>query len=166
MIINKIIGTKYHWVLHIWGGIFTFNDEIKRDKELFVAGATFVLPKLASAYDLSIRDTRAVQQYIDSFDIYDDFKTVTQVRQENINEQKSVSDTVSNGQVGRPSKEDSDIDNDNTAASKDGGLDTADTREYAVKEPTIGVCVVCGAECDGILCDDCREKYDEENMRW
>ena len=166
MIINKIIGTKYHWGLHIWGGIFTFNDEIKRDKELFVAGATFVLPKLASAYDLSIRDTRAVQQYIDSFDIYDDFKTVTQVRQENINEQKSVSDTVSNGQVGRPSKEDSDIDNDNTAASKDGGLDTADTREYASKEPTIGVCVVCGAECDGILCDDCREKYDEENMRW
>ena len=88
------------------------------------------------------------------------------MRQENINEQKSVSDTVSNGQVGRPSKEDSDIDNDNTAASKDGGLDTADTREYASKEPTIGVCVVCGAECDGILCDDCREKYDEDNMRW
>ena len=162
MIINKIIGTKYHWGLHIWGGIFTFNDEIKRDKELFVAGATFVLPKLASAYDLSIRDTRAVQQYIDSFDIYDDFKTVTQVRQENINEQKSVLDTVSTGQVGRPSKDDSDIDNDNTAASKDGGLDTSDTREYAAKEPTIGVCVVCGAECDGILCDDCREKYDTE----
>lgn len=166
MIINKIIGTKYHWGLHIWGGIFTFNDEIKRDKELFVSGATFVLPKLASAYDLSIRDTRAVQQYIDSFDIYDDFKTVTQVRQENINEQKSVSDTISTGRAGRPSKDDSDIDNDNTAASKDGGLDTADTREYAAKEPTIGVCIVCGAECDGILCDDCREKYDEENMRW
>lgn len=166
MIINKIIGTKYHWGLHIWGGIFTFNDEIKRDKELFVAGATFVLPKLASAYDLSIRDTRAVQQYIDSFEIYDDFKTVTQVRQENINEQKSVSDKVSTGQVGRPSKDDMDIENDNTAASKDGGLDTSDTREYAVKEPTIGVCVVCGAECDGILCDDCREKYDAENMRW
>lgn len=166
MIINKIIGTKYHWGLHIWGGIFTFNDEIKRDKELFVAGATFVLPKLASAYDLSIRDTRAVQQYIDSFEIYDDFKTVTQVRQENINEQKSVSDTISTGRAGRPLKDDSDIDNDNTAASKDGGLDTADTREYAAKEPTIGVCVVCGAECDGILCDNCREKYDEENMRW
>lgn len=125
-----------------------------------------MLPKLASAYDLSIRDTRAVQQYVDSFDIYDDFKTVTQVRQENINEQKSVSDTVSTGQIGRPQKDDSDIDNDNTAASKDGGLDTADTREYAAKEPTIGVCVVCGSECDGILCDDCREKYDEENTRW
>lgn len=55
-----------------------------------------------------------------------------------------------------------DIENDNTAASKDGGLDTADTREYAAKEPVIGVCVVCGAECDGILCDDCREKYDAE----
>lgn len=166
MIINKIIGTKYKWQLHIWGGIFTFSDEIKRDKELFVAGATFVLPKLASAYDLSIRDTRAVQQYIDSFDIYDDFKTVTQVRQENINEQKSVSDTITSGSVGRPSKDDSDIDNDNTAASKDGGLDTADTREYAVREPIVGKCIVCGADCDGILCDDCREKYDEENSRW
>lgn len=166
MIINKIIGTKYKWRLHIWGGIFTFNDEIKRDKELFVAGATFVLPKLASAYDLSIRDTRAVQQYIDSFDIYDDFKTVTQVRQENINEQKTVSDTISTGQVGRPAKDDSDIDNDNTAASKDGGLDTSDTREYAMREPVIGRCIVCGAECDGILCDDCREKYDQDNVRW
>lgn len=161
MILNKIIGTKYRWQLHIWGGIFTFNDEIKRDKELFVSGATFVLPKLASAYDLSIRDTRAVQQYIDSFDIYDDFKTVTQVRQENINEQKSVNDVATTGNVGRPAKDESEIDNDNTAASKDGGLDTADTREYAAKEPTIGVCVVCGAECGGILCDNCREKYDE-----
>lgn len=166
MIINKIIGTRYEWQLHIWGGIFSFNDELKRDKELFVSGATFVLPKLASAYNMSIRNTRAVQQYIDSFDIYDDFKTVTQVRQENINEQKTVNDSVSVGNVGRPQKDDSDIDNDNTAASKDGGLDTADTREYAAKEPVIGVCVVCGADCDGILCDDCREKYDEDNARW
>lgn len=166
MIINDLIGTRYKWKLHIWGGIFTFNDEIKRDKELFVSGATFVLPKLASAYDFTIRDTRAAQRYIDSFNIYDDFKTVTQVRQENINEQKSVTDTTSTGQVGRPAKDDSDVDNDNTAASKDGGLDTADTREYAMREPVIGKCVVCGAECDGILCDDCREKYDEDNMRW
>ena len=166
MIINDLIGTRYKWKLHIWGGIFTFNDEIKRDKELFVSGATFVLPKLASAYDFTIRDTRAAQRYIDSLNIYDDFKTVTQVRQENINEQKSVADTVSTGQVGRPAKDDSEVDNDNTAASKDGGLDTADTREYAMREPVIGKCVVCGAECDGILCDDCREKYDEDNMRW
>lgn len=165
MIIQKIIGARYKWKIHIWGGIFTFSDEVKRDKELLASGVTFVLPKLASAYNLNIRDTRAVQRYIDSLDIYDDFKTVTQVRQENINEQKSVtenSENNSDGSVGRPTKDDAEIDNDNTAASKDGGLDTADTRAYATHTPEIGKCVICDAECDGILCDVCREEYDTE----
>lgn len=77
------------------------------------------------------------------------------MRQENINEQKNAT-----GEVGRPAKDESEIDNDNTAASKDGGLDTAETR-YSAKEPEIGRCLICGAECDGVLCDDCRSKYDE-----
>ena len=166
MIINDIIGTKYSWKLHIWGGLFTFADEVKRDKELFFAGASFVLPKLISSIGYTMRDTKAVHNYIDSLDIYNGFRTVTQVMQENINKKESITDDAPKSSVGRPSKDDTEIDNDNTAASKDGGLDTADTREYAAKEPTIGVCVICGAECDGILCDDCRQKYDEDNMRW
>lgn len=124
MIINDLIGCQYHWSLKIWGGRFTFADEISRDKELLAAGFTFVLPKLASAYDMRVRDVKSVQEYLDSFDIYDGFKTVTQVNQEKLNAQQEEI----KGKVGRPTISDDKVENDNTAASKDSGLDTADTR--------------------------------------
>lgn len=155
MIINKLIGCEYDWKLIIWGGIFTFSDEVKRDKELFMAGGSFVLPKLLSAYDLTARDARAQELYINSLSIYDDLRTVTQVTQEKL---KKIETT---GKVGRPEKDESEIDNDNTAASKESGLDTIDMRDFAEHHHESGTCIICGAECDGILCDECREKYDE-----
>lgn len=126
MIIQDLIGCKYKWKLHIWGGIFTFSDEFSRDKELFSSGATFVLPKLASAYGLSLQEVKGIGAYIDSLDIYDDFKTVTQVNQQKLAEQKETGEAQVG--AGRPKKAESEIDNDNTAASRDSGLDTADMR--------------------------------------
>lgn len=82
MIINKLLGCSYKWDFKLWGGIFTFEDELKRDKELFIAGVSSVLPKIASAYGMNIRDFKSLSTYVNSFDIYDDFKTITQVQQE------------------------------------------------------------------------------------
>lgn len=162
MTINELIGCKYRWVLKIWGGRFSFSDEIARDKELFVAGAGFVLPKLASAYDMSLREVKSTQEYIDVLGIYDGFKTVTQVQQLE-NAMKQAQQT---GKVGRPSVSDDKVDNDNTAASKDSGLDTSDTRSYDVLNTrgyvsncfAKGECIICHKPTDDFICDECKEE--------
>ena len=154
-IINNLIGCEYCWKVHIWGNIFTYNDELKNTKELFVAGGTFALPKLASAYNMNLRDVSAVQCYIESLGIYDKFKTITQVQQQKNN-------TNNNGEEqsgpGRPVVDDNDVENDNTAASKESGLDTSDLREFA----SDGKCVLCGADSDEPICEECKELYMEE----
>jgi hypothetical protein len=77
LIINNLIGCKYKWKLHLWGGIFTFDSEMKRDKEMWTGGATFLLPKIASAYGLNVRDISAITSYVDSFGVYKKFETLT-----------------------------------------------------------------------------------------
>lgn len=159
MIINNLIGCEYKWRLHLWGGIFTFADEIKRDKELFVSGGTFILPKLLSAYGMTVKDAKSVDLYVKSLSVYDDFQTVTQASQAQEAQEEAKKSGQNNG-AGRPAKDDGDIDNDNTAASKDGGLDTADVREFA----ETGKCIICHNDSDTPICEECTEKYitDEE----
>ena len=62
--------------------------------------------------------------------------------------------------VGRPAKEASEVDNDNTAASQDGGLNEGSMR-YAVSG---GKCIFCGADVEDnqIMCESCRETFLEE----
>lgn len=162
-IVNNLIGCEYEWKIKLWGNIFSFADEVKRDKELWQSGATFVLPKLASAFGLSLRDTRAIEHYIDSLDIYKDLKTVTQEQQKQNNNTSLTGNGVTN-RVGRPRKEDDEIDNENTEASKDGGLDTSETREYSFKEvENNNKCILCGQDTDGtLICEECSEEYEEE----
>jgi hypothetical protein len=81
LIINNLIGCKYKWKIHLWGGIFTFDSEMKRDKEMWAGGATFLLPKIASAYGLNVRDIGAITNYVDSLGIYKKFETLTQEKQ-------------------------------------------------------------------------------------
>ena len=128
--------------------------ELKDTKELVVAGMSFALPKLASAYNMSLRQVKAVGKYVNSLNIYDDFKTVTQVQQ-------TKNAGVNNGEtrgVGRPEIDVNEIDNDNTAASRESGLDTADMRDFQRN----GKCIICGQDSDDILCEECRELYLEE----
>ena len=158
-IINNLIGCEYSWRIYLWGNIFSYDNEVKHTKELFMSGATFVLPKLASAYNMNLRDVKATQFYIDSLDIYNEFKTVTQVQQEK-NKENTTNATggVQRAGAGRPPIEESEIENDNTAASKESGLDTSETRDFEFD----GHCMLCGAESDEILCEECKEKYLED----
>jgi hypothetical protein len=154
-IVNNLIGCEYNWKINIWGNIFTYNDEVKSAKELFIAGGTFALPKLASAYNMNLRDVSAVQNYIESLGIYDKFKTVTQVQQQKNKVMEDGSEKKEG--AGRPTVDENDIENDNTAASKESGLDTADVRDFDFN----GKCVLCGADSDEPLCEECKELYME-----
>lgn len=162
-IINNLIGCDHKWRVYLWGNIFTYDNEMKTAKELFISGATFALPKLASAYNMNLRDVKATQLYINSLDLYSNFQTVTQAQQ---NKTKNTTDdggsvtvTEQRTGAGRPEIDISEVENDNTAASKESGLDTADMRDFSSFD---GHCIICGAESNEPLCDDCKERYVEE----
>ena len=115
-------------------------------------GATFLLPKLASAEDLSLRDTKAIMSYIKTLDFYKDFSTWTsdaRAEQEASAEKKTA---------GRPPLDDGDIENDATAASRDAGGNTAENRDTMERK-----CPVCGGELEEgqVVCESCRERIIE-----
>ena len=157
-IANNLIGCQYKWKITLWGNIFTFDNEFKNAKELFMSGATFALPKVASAYNMNLRDVKAVQRYINSLNIYSDFQTITQAQQDKNKTQTTPGTSVRS--VGRPAIDESNIENDNTAASKESGLDTADMRDFDAFDGEH--CIICGADSDEPLCDECKAKYMEE----
>lgn len=201
MLINKHLGCEFKWKIFLWGDIYSLSEEVKRDKEMWQAGATFLLPKIASAYGMNVRDTKAAELYVKSMGVYSEMKTLTQetqmkqqeemaeknakLAQENAkanaklaNQNKTVSamgsktssstnttntdlKTAEKKSVGRPAKSDSEVDNDNTAASKDSGRNTGEGRMYSSERH----CIVCGSDDleDGeFMCESCKEQYLEE----
>jgi len=169
-ILQHKLGFKYKWKVNIWGDVFSFENQKKYLKELVAGGAVFLLPKLASAEDLSMRDTKALTKYVQSLDIYKDFATLTMDRNHILNNE-AVKDAVDDaeettegtGQVGRPKLDDSDIENDATAADRDKGTDTADNRDSMSKRGNI--CPVCGKtelEEGQIVCEECLERIEEQ----
>ena len=157
LIVNKLLGCQYKWCIELWGGIFSMADEKAALKELFVAGATFILPRLLSAYDMDVRDAKSLNRYVMSLDIYKEFQTLTQASQEKAQKAEAAIKAV-----GRPAVSADKVSNDNTAASKDGGLDTKDTREYAHHK--LGTCYICHKESDSLICEECAAKLAEEGV--
>lgn len=166
MIINRLLGCEYEWKLNIWGNIFSFVDEVKRAKEAVLSGMTFMMPKLVSAEDLTMRDTKALENYIESLEIYEDLKTVTQATQILLQQgdtgrhvDGNDGDNRISNKVGRPSIDTNDIESDATAASVDSGTNTADARSYSY-EPFDGKCKFCGQESDNVVCEECADKFE------
>lgn len=159
MIVNKLIGCKYKWGIHLWGGIFTYESHVKLMKEMFAGGASFLLPKLASAFDMTMRDVKSTLMSIDSMDIYKFLKTPTQESKED-NDAKSAEESMETKKVGRPKKSENEIDNDDTAKSVDQGTNTSDMRDFA---ETATRCSICGAEIEvgEVVCEECKETYSE-----
>ena len=116
-IINDILGLQYKWNIHIWGDIYSLNDQKKYLKEMVLGGMKPLLPKLLSAEDMSVTDGKAVIEYIDSLKIYDKLETIGQAQKEKLAEQ-----------VGRPKLDDDEIENDSTAQSRDLGEDTTENK--------------------------------------
>ena len=88
-----------------------------------------------SAERMSMRDTKAVAEYIKTLDFYKEFMTYTQQSkheldlksQEQIEQEQE--DAEEKKEVGRPAIPEENIDNDATAASRDRGDNTSDNRE-------------------------------------
>lgn len=148
MLLNTWTGLEYEWKVCIWGDIYSYDTSVKTLKDLLYSGATFVLPQLASAYRLNMRQVRGIGTYIKANGIYDLFRPLSST-----NAQQSTST------VGRPAIDDNEVVNDNTAASKDAGNNVSENKTYIA-----GQCLICGdtTEENHLLCPSCEEKYDWE----
>lgn len=129
-ILQHKIGLKLRWKIKIWGNIFTIENEKKYLKEIVANGNIALLPKLMSAEGISIRDTKALTSYVKSFKFYDDFMTYTQLKSSELASGESEVVDEEGNSVGRPPIDDGDVENENTAASKEAGSNTSDNREY------------------------------------
>ena len=129
-ILQHKIGLKLRWKIKIWANIFTIENEKKYLKEIVANGNIALLPKLMSAEGISIRDTKALTSYVKSFKFYDDFMTYTQLKASELASGESEVVDEEGNPVGRPPIDDGDVENENTAASKEAGSNTSDNREY------------------------------------
>lgn len=161
--VNNEFNLKYDWKITLWGDIYHWRDDVKIAKELLSGGVKSVLPKILSAEDMSLEDCICTSDYIDSLGIH-------------FNE---VEEQTSNP-VGRPTLDDDQVQNDNTAISKDAGNNVSENKEFSVninldKMSVLSenFCASCGKTLENneeFLCDLCleeqislRKEEDEQN---
>ncbi len=129
-ILKNKLGFKYEWKIRIWGDIFNIENDKKFLKEVVANGNIGLLPKLMSSEGMSLRDTKAVAEYIKNLDFYKEFMTYSQLKSAELaQENAEAAEDNGEGQVGRPMIADGDIENESTAASRDRGDNIADNRE-------------------------------------
>ena len=120
MIINKYLGLTYSYKCIIWGGTYNWRDDVKVLKEMIQNGNHGFMPRLLSAYNMTIEEYKTCYDYVDLLEIFP--------KEEELDITKADSDTNQNG-VGRKPKEDDEIMNDNTAASIEGGQNVSDNKD-------------------------------------
>lgn len=163
--INNHFDLQYDWKVTLWGDAYHWKDEIKIDKELLAGGVIAVLPKILSANDMTLEDCICTSDYIEALGI------------KISNEEKSTDSQIEetkgekNGEVGRNPLNDEDIDNDNTAISKDAGNNVSELKEYKTQilltSEKENKCLICGkelSEYDLYICDECLESQYEERI--
>lgn len=161
--VNNEFNLKYDWKITLWGDIYHWRDDVKIAKELLSGGVKSVLPKILSAEDMSLEDCICTSDYIDSLGI-----------------QFNAKEEQTSNPVGRPTLDDDQVQNDNTAISKDAGNNVSENKEFSVninldKMSVLSenLCASCGKKLENneeFLCDLCleeqislRKEEDEQN---
>lgn len=157
-IINKTLGLEYKYQVSIWGGKFTYKDDLSFYKELLLSGVSSVLPRILSSFDQSIDDCDSINSYLKSINLYDKFVPFTTLS--NNETTKDMEEEVTTKKVGRKSLGD-EVENDNTAISIEQGNNVSDIKEFSTK------CHKCGkllTEDEDILCDECLANICESRL--
>lgn len=156
-IIERQLGLKYRFKVTIWGGKFTYQDELSLYKELLVTGVPSVLPRLLSTINQTIDDCDSINSYLASINLYSKFKPFTSITKEH---QTQEIDNGLDKKIGRPSVG-NDIENDNTATSLDIGNNVSDIKKF-----NKCVCAKCGQTVleEQIICDECLQELYEERL--
>lgn len=64
-LINNSFELNYRWTVKIWGGIFTYTDEMKLMKEAILSGVRGLMPRFLSGFDMHLEDYKAIDTYMD-----------------------------------------------------------------------------------------------------
>lgn len=115
---------KYKWHYRIFGDSFSEADEKKALEASLSLGQCELLPMYLAYNDLTLMDAVSSADFVENSGIYDKFKVL----------KSSFNNDVTDSEGGRPKKDDDDVDNDNTADSKDSGQDTADVRNFGLED--------------------------------
>lgn len=121
LIINKYLKLDYDFKVVIWGGVYTWRDEVKVLKEMIQAGNIGMLPRLLSAYRMTLEDYALQYDYVKNFNL---FEFNTQL----IGKTGAGSTQSPDGKVGRPAMPIETIENDSTAASIEGGDNVSEVK--------------------------------------
>lgn len=120
MVLNKYLGLTYTYKCTIWGGVYNWRDDVKILKELVQNGNRGFMPRLASAYNMTIEEYKTCYDYVDYLEIFPEPEENAQVNPSKTNDTKKG--------AGRTAKEDNQIENDNTAASIEGGQNVSENK--------------------------------------
>ena len=155
-IIERQLDLKYRFKVTIWGGKFTYQDELSLYKELLVTGLPSVLPRLLSSINQTIDDCDSINSYLDAIGLYDKFKPFTAITKER---SKDLEDGLDK-KIGRPTVG-NDIENDNTATSLDIGNNVSDIKKFQGNK-----CAKCGKEIleEQVVCDECLQELYETRL--
>ena len=123
IIINRYLDLDYKFKVIIWGGVYTYRDEVKVLKEMIANGQIGFLPRLLSAYRMTIEDYALQYKYVKTFDIFEDTAQATLNKSETSKKTPDAKKVV-----GRPALDDDEIEDDNTAASKEGGANVSENK--------------------------------------
>lgn len=151
-VVNKIINSSfelnYEWKVHFWGYCFDELDDIKTMKEMILSGMKGLLPRLLSAYDLTLEEYQTSYDMCNALDLkvikdeliyqvennnkMQDKALENSLQQQQISIKNKVVDTGINEtkKVGRPAKTDDELESDATAASRDTANDS-ETKEFS-----------------------------------
>jgi hypothetical protein len=123
IIINRYLDLDYKFKVIIWGGVYTYRDEVKVLKEMIANGQIGFLPRLLSAYRMTIEDYALQYKYVKNLNVFED-PTQTALNKSETSKKTPNAKKV----VGRPALDDDEIEDDNTAASKEGGANVSENK--------------------------------------
>lgn len=121
VVFEDILVLDYDWKFEMFGSVFTIDDEKNDLANKVSTGHSYLLPRLLACYNLNLKNADIICDYIDVCGIYDKLKTPPSAYQAGNDSGKGP---------GRAEIDDDDVDNDNTALSKESGTNKMENRAY------------------------------------
>lgn len=64
IIIERYLKLDYDFKITIWGGVYTYRDDVKTMKEMVQTGNYGLMPRLLSAYHMTVEDYSLQYEYV------------------------------------------------------------------------------------------------------
>jgi len=124
IVFSKYVKLSFVWNFKIFGDVFSDEDRTQRLKDGLSMGIIQLMPEYLAMSNLDMESATAIGNWVDSTGLYDQMKSLT----------STFNSKSQSGTNGRPAKPDSEVDNDSTAASKDGGQNTSKNRSFDLSD--------------------------------